>query len=508
VHPDWSYYDHPPMVAVVESLGVALAGGRASELSLRLGFIVLFAGSTLLMARLTSRFYGASAGWFAALALNLTAYHSVAAGTFALPDGPLLFFWLLALDRLAAALSISDSGFSILDSDFSPKPKIENPKSKIVPWVWVGLAWGGALLSKYHAVFLPLGTLLYLILEPTARGWLRRRGPYLALGIGMLLFTPVLVWNAGHGWVSFLFQGGRALGELVFRPDTLLAALLGQAVYLFPWIWVSLLMILFGRLRRLRADLDPADRFLLCQAIVPLALFTLVACTRSVMPHWTLVGFLSLFPILGKSWQGRWQTQPRFPRRLALMAGGMLVAVGLGLAQTHWGLVQKGGHGRLGLIRVSRDPTLDLYGWDEVAAALNRRGLLDRAGTFVFTSAWYHSGHLAFALRGARAPVLCYSSWDARNFAFWSRSTDWVGHDGILVSLNDHPAEPACYNRWFRRIEPIGSFAVTRAGAPVRKIRLYHCAEQLHPFPFDAFRQFTPEELAVIGRSRGPTVRQ
>jgi hypothetical protein len=361
-------------------------------------------------------------------------------------------------------------------------------------------------LSKYHAVLLPLGTLLYLILEPTARVWLRRGGPYLALAVGMLLFTPVLAWNAGHGWVSFLFQGGRALGELVFRPDTLLAALLGQAAYLFPWIWASLFVILCGRLGKLRGALDPADRFLLCQALVPLALFTLVACARSVMPHWTLVGFLSLFPMLGQSWQRRWLVQPRFVRRLVLMAGGMLLAIGLGLAQTHWGLVQKGGRGRLGVLRVSRDPTLDLYGWDQVAGELVRRGLVDRPGTFLFTSAWYHSGHLAFALRGARVPVLCYSSWDARSFAFWSRSTDWVGHDGILVSFNCHPAEPTCYDRWFRRIEPLGSFAVTRAGAPVRQVRLYRCEGQIHPFPFDALRQFTPQDLAVIGRSRGPSV--
>src|SRR3954470_13405093 len=78
VHRDWSYYDHPPMVAVVESLGGALTGGGASELGLRLGFVALFAGSTWLMARLTTRFYGARAGWLAALGLNLTAYHSVA----------------------------------------------------------------------------------------------------------------------------------------------------------------------------------------------------------------------------------------------------------------------------------------------------------------------------------------------------------------------------------------------------------------------------------------------
>ena len=28
VHRDWSYFDHPPMLAVVGSLGLALAGGE------------------------------------------------------------------------------------------------------------------------------------------------------------------------------------------------------------------------------------------------------------------------------------------------------------------------------------------------------------------------------------------------------------------------------------------------------------------------------------------------
>ena len=101
VHRDWSYFDHPPMLAVVEMLGMAMAGGSSSTFGLRLGFIALFAGSTWLMAGLTSRFYGPRAGFLAAFALNVSAYYTAAAGMFALPDGPLLFFWLLTLDRLA-----------------------------------------------------------------------------------------------------------------------------------------------------------------------------------------------------------------------------------------------------------------------------------------------------------------------------------------------------------------------------------------------------------------------
>ena len=39
-HPDWSYFDHPPMLALVEGLGVAAAGGRVEPITLRLGFIL------------------------------------------------------------------------------------------------------------------------------------------------------------------------------------------------------------------------------------------------------------------------------------------------------------------------------------------------------------------------------------------------------------------------------------------------------------------------------------
>jgi 4-amino-4-deoxy-L-arabinose transferase-like glycosyltransferase len=145
---------------------------------------------------------------------------------FALPDGPLLFFWLLTLDRLARAL--------------------ESPRGHW-PWVVVGLAWGCALLSKYHAVFLPVGALLYLAIEPSARSWLRRPGPYLAVAIGLAVFSPVIGWNAAHGWASFAFQGGRALGPLQLRPGKLAMALLGQAAYLFPWMWGALAAVLVGR---------------------------------------------------------------------------------------------------------------------------------------------------------------------------------------------------------------------------------------------------------------------
>ena len=470
VHPDWSYFDHPPMVAWVESAGLALAGGggRASAFGLRLGFVALFAGSTWLLARLTGRFYGGRAGFFAALALNLSAYHTAAAGAFALPDGPLLFFWLLTLDRLAVAA-------------------LAPPSNRVGAWALVGLAWGGALLSKYHGIFLPAGALVYIVWNPSARGWLRRPGPYVAAALGVLTFSPVLGWNASHGWASFLFQGGRALGEARLRPDTFLAALALPALYLFPWVWFWLVkpMAQGGR-RAWQGTLCDPERFLLAESFVPLGVFLAVSTTRPVLPHWTLVGFVALFPLLGRDWALLSEVNPtRVRRRALLMSAAPLGVMAAMLYQAHTGILQEGRAGGFGVLNPSRDPTADMYGWDEVANELKRRGLVDRPGTFLFTPSWYHSGQLGFAVRDTSTPVLCYHPWDARGFAFWSRPDEWLGRDGILVISNASTESPERYAPYFTRMEHVGSFDVKRHGAALRRVSLYRCVRQTLAFPFD-----------------------
>ncbi|WP_435009337.1 ArnT family glycosyltransferase [Tundrisphaera lichenicola] len=458
VHRDWSYFDHPPMLAVVESLGLLVTGGYPSTFALRLGFVGLFAGSTWLMARLTSRLFGPWAGVCAAIALNVSAYHTAAASTFALPDGPLLFFWLLTLDRLAIA--------------FEEPDRLRN-------WAAIGLAWGGAMLSKYHAVFLPTGAFLYILAEPSARRVLRKPGPYLAMAIGLAAFSPVIAWNATHEWASFAFQGERAMARNQLRLDTLVSAIGGQAAYLFPWIWLSLVVLLARYLARFRRDASPAERFLICQSVAPLAAFTAVACLRPVLPHWTLVGYLSLFPLLGRAWEARYRLDPsKMGRRLAIAGAVPLLIAVFMVAEYRTGMLQKAG------LTAKVDPTVDMYGWDQVAAELDRRGMLDDPGSFLFTRNWISSGQLAFATRASGVPVLCYNHKDARSFAFWSRPEDWVGHDGILVSFSEIAYEPACYERFFERIEPAGSFEIARAGGPIRKVRLFRCTRQLVAFPF------------------------
>lgn len=454
---DWSYFDHPPMMALIARAGMLLSGGRLEIWALRAGFVLLGAGSTWMMARLTARFFGERAGLIAAIGLNATAYYGIAAGTFVLPDGPLLFFWLLTLDRLAASLDEPD---------------------RIAPWIGLGLAWGGAMLSKYFAVFLPAGAVLYLVIDPPARRCLRYPGPYLAAVVGVILFSPVVLWNATHGWASFAFQGGRAASSGGFNGKLLIEAIGGQALYLMPWMWLFLWIAIVGAIRRPR---DTRDKFFLSQMLLPLAMFLVVACRSPTLPHWSLVGMLPAFPIMARDWADR--PKPRTRTRLTILIAAPIAGALLFAIEAQTGAFQKKGvRDHFGWIDPVSDPTTDMTGWGVVAAELRSSGLLDRPGEFLFTSKWYHSGHLAFAT-GDRYPILCYNPKSSHNFAYWRPSADWVGHTGTLVVINESSTEPGMFDRWFERIEPIGEFAIERAGVIIRRVRLFRCINQLAPFP-------------------------
>jgi 4-amino-4-deoxy-L-arabinose transferase-like glycosyltransferase len=467
VHPNWSYFDHPPMMMVVVRAGLEFCGGAVNNLSLRLGFVLLFAGSTWLLAGFTARWFGSWAGVYAAILWNLAPFFSLGAGGQAMPDGPFLFFALLTTAALASAL-IGAPG-------------------RVVPWVWVGLAWGGALLSKYHAVFLPGGAVLYVLLTPEARKVLRTPGPYLAVLIGAIVFLPVLYWNATHDWASFAFQARRAVGT-DFKPIEVAKMLIGQIGFLTPWLWVALTATLVGLIRDWRR-LTPIEQLLACVAVVPLTFFMLVSCVREVYPHWTLIGVMPLLPIVGRrcvDWAQRW---PGMARKGIAAWTALLVGSAFLFAA----------HARIGLISLENDPAYDQSGWDSLAAELDQRGLVGQPGTFIFCSNWQEAGQISFAL-GNRTSVLCYNPVDAGGFAYWSRPADWVGQDGILVSIDVAPLEPQAYAPFFRRIDLVAEFSMTRGGEPTRPVRVYRCVEQLREFPFardgdtHAIAQVAPEQ--------------
>ena len=108
---------------------------------------------------------------------------------------------------------------------------------------------GLLLLSKYTGVFLLAGIVIWLSASAQMRPWLKRREPYLAGLIALVLFSPVILWNAEHHWASFAKQFGHAL-DLSDGGLGNVGTFVGiQALFVSPLIFA------FGYRRSCRRDL-------------------------------------------------------------------------------------------------------------------------------------------------------------------------------------------------------------------------------------------------------------
>ena len=434
------YFDHPPIAWWLAWAAAHLAGSD-SPIVVRLPFIALFALTTWLMYRVTAALFGARAGLWAAVLANLCPVIGVTAGTWVLPDGPLFAALLGATLCLIAAL----------------------PAEGRAAWGWwlgAGICAGLALSSKYSAALTILGAIGFLLTERESRRWLLRPHPYVAGLAALVVFTPVLIWNARHGWVSFLFQGGRAEGR--FNPLGPVLTLAGGALFLLPWIWLPLVVCGFNALRR-----GPADKgrwLLLCLAAPPIIFFTLISLWSRVLFHWAAPGYLMLLPLLGDA-IARGQRSRRW---LAATAAVVVLGAAFVGSEVRFNWLPL----TIGDFRLGEDPGLAAVDWTSLRTELAERGLLDRPGMVVAATRWLDAGKIDYAL-GGRVPVICLGS-DPREYGIIAPVGDYAGTDVLIVAPGTSPAAIAArFGKLFNSIDTLAPATVLHDGRPALTLPLY-----------------------------------
>ena len=65
---------------------------------------------------------------------------------------------------------------------------------------------GQMMLSKYTGVILVAALLAFLLVNPRQREIFKTKHFYLSMLLDLILFSPVIVWNMQHQWVSFTYQ--------------------------------------------------------------------------------------------------------------------------------------------------------------------------------------------------------------------------------------------------------------------------------------------------------------
>ena len=306
------YFDHPPLAMWLIASAVWIFGSEAN-LVVRLPTLLLFAGTTFFVYRLTRLLFTPAAAVVAVLALNLSPMFGVFAGTIAVTDGPLLF-------------GLSAAAYCLGEALFGGDERLTRRW-----WLFAGMGFGFAALAKYSAVLAIPGVLLFLLSARDHRRWLLRPDPYLAAGAALFILSPSLLWNFRHDWTSVAFQANRASFGGGIHPIRLLEYLGFVALFILPTIWAGSALALFDGLRR--GSADPHRWFLSCLAIVPIVFFAAIWLVgdRARLAggyHWAAPGYLFAFPLLGAALAGL--PRPTLARRMIGISAAVVAALYLG----------------------------------------------------------------------------------------------------------------------------------------------------------------------------------
>ncbi len=435
-NPSLSYYTHPPMVAYIIHISTLLGGD--SEFWIRLGAVPLSLGVSILVYLLTRDIFKSERiAFFSVLLLNITLGFAIGA-LIITPDVPLIFFWMLSLYFLYKASEGENRGW----------------------WYPLGVAVGLGLLSKYTMVLFFPCALLFLLLSSENRRWFKCKEPYLALAIALLIFTPVIVWNYQHSWVSFTKQLVHGLGRKG-NPFLNLGIYFGsQLGVVSPFLFLGLLYSMVKGLRlgiKERRD----DILLLFCFSLPIFLFFLLTSLRSkVEANWPAMSYLSAMVLLS----GFLFKIEKKRKRIFLVL--LIFVTSLSFTMLAYSFP---------LLPPKIKPINQLYGWKELGREVSRLKEKMPEDSFIFAPRHQLAAEIAFY---TDEKYQTYEIDSQYGKDYWGNIDFLKGKDALFVTHSDYDKLPFVASH-FTLLRKEKDISIFRKGEKIKAFSIYRCHNYL-----------------------------
>ncbi len=441
-HLAWGYHDQSPLIGWAIGLSTRLLGN--TEWAVRLPTVLAMTVTCGYVAAFARRWFGA-----------IVAFHATV-----LSQGLLL---INAGGILSTADGVQAAAWAATAYHTSRAVDEHSWRQWFAAGCWLGLG----LLSKLTVILFPLSILGFLLTSPTHRAHLRSAKPYTAAAVGLLLFAPVVWWNATHGWntvrhVAWLGGVGRPLalrwnffGEFTAAQAGLLSPLVVVAlIWAWGWAW-----------HQRRQPLAWPVIYCWWLSLPLVLMFTALSFHKRTYHNWPAMGYLMMIPIVTVLFRRR----PCFWRWLVgSIYAYTVLALGVVLLQTSaWALP----------LPAKWDlPAKELLGWDVVGhrVATLRATLPDANRAFLFALRYQHASALAFYTPG-QPDTVSINRWGRPNvYDYWWRDEDLLGRNAIGMMSGGQTNTPP-FAILFERVDAPEILEIRRGNRPIKTYSLFRC---------------------------------
>jgi 4-amino-4-deoxy-L-arabinose transferase-like glycosyltransferase len=287
-HPALSYFDHPPAIACMLRLFTFLLGKKVFVLKLADSIVTFF--SVFVFYKLAGCFLSKHKVQNALL-LFFSTFMVTILSLVSTPDTPLILFWVLSLLSLYHAVFLN----------------------KNIYWIWSGISMGLAFDSKYTAIFLPAGIILFFILSNQYKKKLLSPWLWFSLGLFVITISPVIIWNVQNGFASFKFQSSSRVSSMAGGTHINIGNFFGvighQSALLIPILFLSFFWFLFKIIKKYKFNpfkVDAKNLFLLCFFIPAFAGFLCISFISWVKLNWMMPAYISGIIWISMYFNAKW----------------------------------------------------------------------------------------------------------------------------------------------------------------------------------------------------------
>ena len=208
--PDAGYYSKPPLIAWAIAGSTAIFGD--AEWAVRLPAPLFHLAATWFIFLTACRLYDARTGFWAGLSWALMPGVSLSS-TLIATDAPLMAFWSAGLFFLVRMMD-----------ETSMPPRIG---LRVALGLGLGVCVGLGFLSKYAAIYFPIGTAIAAVMVPGVRRAVVSPAGALAVVVAGLVMAPNIAWNAAHDFQTLSHTADNADWGGSFMNPIAMAAFLG-----------------------------------------------------------------------------------------------------------------------------------------------------------------------------------------------------------------------------------------------------------------------------------------